>query len=597
MKIKKTIAAIAAAAMVFSSLPMTVLADEFDVVGGDYGVDLLNAGTETEQTPVVYAAVTGVTVSGCTPGGSATMGEAKGNTYVSVQLPAGVVGSDEPNVEGAENEPGRKVYCVRIPVEGLTPEWNFGSGSHYAPDAGNKANNIKDGELLLWLPTRDVTHTINLTKYGEPTKTIYITTEVGASGAAEAAVDSIGVDGTGSVTVDGNNVNVQLTPNADKTLADLGQPENGSGARKNYHIVIPVPGIDPSWTFAADSDYDYDKTSHFEWNISKDTLKLWVPVEENGICTVKLTNGTQTKTIVVKTNPAAEIVTPGPTDAEKVVDAAFNLETGYFTLDFGWVDVNDQGHLDTIISQAAENAGVEGVEISLVSFTPGSNGMVTFTIKYKVGAAEVISDVTLQCKVPEVPIVPETPAPSTSSSSGFVAPPATITTTTITSNTVSTPAQVRTSSKSNITINAAETKVTPAIMKAFTKNKKAKTLTISYGTKMKISIKKSDVKGVSANLDFSVSGKNFLSSKIKNSAALAKAKKITQIDFVKEGKLDGVDKATVQSRVGAKYVGRKATVYEYVNDKLVKVANTTVGGSGLVKFNIDHYGQYVVVVE
>lgn len=585
MKIKKTIAAIAAAAMVFSSLPMTVLADDVidinDVVGGDYGVALMNAGVETEQTPVVQAAVTNVTVSGLQNGsGSGTMGQANGKTYVSVQLSADAVGSTEPSAEGGNsNVEGRLVYCVQIPVDGLTTDWSFGADSHYAPDAGDKANNIKNGELLLWLPTRDVTHTINLTD-GTTTKTIYITTEVGATAPTEASVSGI-TGGTGTATVDGINVNVQLTPAEGGTIA--GQPEGGvSSARENYYVVIPVAGIDSSWTFDEGSQYGYDKTSHFEWNISKGALKLWLPITDGGECTVKLRKGSETKTIVVKTKNGV----PAPV---------------HTTHTYGEWTSNEDGHFKTCTGCEVTIAELH----SYVYFADGYEHWVECDVcGYIAGAAaaHVDSDKNGECDVcgsTDMRNLTETvtPAPSTgSSSSSSSAPVATVTTTTITSTTVSTPAQVRTSSKSNITINAADTKVTPAIVNAFTKNKKAKTLTVSYGTKMKIAIKKSDVKGVSATLDFSVSGKNFLSSKIKNSAALAKAKKIVQIDFVKEGKLDGVDKVTVQSRVGAKYVGQKATVYEYVNGKLIKRANGVVGGSGLVSFNIDHYGQYVVVV-
>lgn len=759
MKIKKTIAAIAAATMVFSSLPMAAFADDGDtdnsapIVTDDNGetsdVTETGADNEDEQNPTEPAgednindvmpldeteleqelavqAVTDVEVSGYTGSTiTAAMGTVGNTTHVSVKIPTGVTGSTEPNVDNEgepSNIPGRGVYCIRIPVTGLTSEWDFGSGSHYAADAGNKANNIKNGELLLWLDTTvRATYTINLINLtnGSETKTIYITQE------GETTVPTLGA------TVDGNPVDADKVTTTTESGAIVvsvtlpegaeGKPEDGSGnkhpSNNDYYLVIPVPGIDPSWTFK--SGWDYDQKSHHEWNISTGALKLWVPVGNNTTHTIVLTNGSATKTIVIKTNPEAEVVstvTVGTVDNSSVDSTTVKNGTAAVTK----ADVNGTPTITVTLTPSGDEAiggmpegGVAGarenyyITIPVTGLTtdwtfnggydfdsavhtdnidtdvlklwlPVTNKEHTIVLKkdtetltikvktivnapvvpqehthnfngacepwdedthttacpdcpsnafylshhsygadgythtltcldcgYGTGAAEahVDSDKNGECDVCgstdlrnlAVPVNPA-PAPSTGGSSGFVAPPATITTTTITSNTVSTPAQVRTSSKSNITINAAETKVTPAIINAFTKNKKAKTLTVSYGSKMKIVIKKSDVKDVSSTLDFSVTGKNFLSSKIKNSSALAKAKKIVQIDFVKEGKFDGVDKVTVQSRVGAKYVGRKATVYEYVNGKLVKVAKATVGGSGLVSFNIDHYGQYVVVV-
>lgn len=201
---------------------------------------------------------------------------------------------------------------------------------------------------------------------------------------------------------------------------------------------------------------------------------------------------------------------------------------------------------------------------------------------------------------PEPEPEPE-PAPSTSgnTSSGSTSSVSSAASTPAVTTVVSA-AQVATSTKPNVTVNAAETKVTTAMVTAFTSNKKAETLTLDYGSKVKVAIDKKDVKAAAsvAKLDFSTTNKNFISTAaVKKNATLAKAEKVVQMNFTSTGKLEGVDKVTVKNRVGAKYAGQKATVYEYVNGKLVKVARVTVGGSGLVNFKIDHFGQYVIVVE
>ena len=128
---------------------------------------------------------------------------------------------------------------------------------------------------------------------------------------------------------------------------------------------------------------------------------------------------------------------------------------------------------------------------------------------------------------------------------------------------------------------------------AFTKNKNAKTLTLNYSSVLKVSVAKEDINGAAA-LNFSISSRNFLSAKDINKLD---ASKVVQLDFAGEGKLDGVDKVSVKYRVGAKFIGQTVNVYEYVNGKLVKVGTGKVNAAGIVKFNTDHYGQFVLAVE
>ena len=436
----------------------------------------------------------------------------------------------------------------------------------------------------------------------EPVTTPTLT--LGGSG----TVDSV-TGGSGSVAVSGTTVTVTLTPADDGTIA--GQPENGTeGARQNYHVVIPVTNLSSDWVFADNSQYQFDSNDNRDWNITSGSLKLWLPVE-SGSCTVVLKNSKTNATFsitVTTVNGSTVVVTPEepeepavtePTDAEKAAQAFANLESGYFTWGFDWVDVNDQNHLNTITEQLNTYADVEGAEVSLVNYTAGENGMVTFTIKVKVGDEEVTRDVTLQCKAPEAPVVPDTPVtipdpiiyvPGTGASVSVSSEAI--------SNAVSSSAQITASRKADITVNAAETDVTPQMVEAFVKNKNSKTLTLQYSSALKVSVNKSDINDADANLDFSVSGEKFLSSKtVKNNKTLKNASKIIQIDFVNKGDLEGVDKVTIKSKAGIGYAGKTVTIYEYVNGKLVKAGVAKVNGAGLVKFDTDHLGQFVIAVQ
>lgn len=163
---------------------------------------------------------------------------------------------------------------------------------------------------------------------------------------------------------------------------------------------------------------------------------------------------------------------------------------------------------------------------------------------------------------------------------------------------VESPKDVAASRTPDLTVNAAESGVSADIVTAFANNKAAKTLTLKYSSTLKVAIAKEDISDAAADIDFSVSGKNFLNTKtIQKNKALNNATKIVQLDFVSTGKLDGVDKATIKSSVGMGYVGKTVTVYEMVNGKLVKVGVAQVNGAGVVKFDTDHLGQFVLAVK
>ncbi|MCM1329278.1 MAG: hypothetical protein NC253_07525 [Ruminococcus sp.] len=196
---------------------------------------------------------------------------------------------------------------------------------------------------------------------------------------------------------------------------------------------------------------------------------------------------------------------------------------------------------------------------------------------------------TTTTAAPAEPIV-YTPGASSSSGDSADAAPETV---------VASAKEVASAKDTNLTVNAAETPVSASMLTAFTNNKAAKTLTLNCGSGLKIAVDKENVKdSAAANLDFSTSGKNFLNVEtIESVAELSEATKIVQLDFVSEGDFGGVDKVTVKNKVGMQFVGQKVAVYEYVDGKLVKLGVATVNGAGVVKFSIDHFGQFVLAVE
>lgn len=159
---------------------------------------------------------------------------------------------------------------------------------------------------------------------------------------------------------------------------------------------------------------------------------------------------------------------------------------------------------------------------------------------------------------------------------------------------VSSPAQVAATRNPVLVVNAADTPVSADMLEAFTKNDDAKTLTLSYNSSLKIAIDKEDVNDTSADIDISVNTDDFLSAKeVKKLGAT----KVVQIDLEGEGKIEGVDKVTVKYRVGAKFAGKEVAVYEYVDGKLVKIGTGKVTANGFVNFKTDHFGQFVIAVE
>lgn len=332
-----------------------------------------------------------------------------------------------------------------------------------------------------------------------------------------------------------------------------GEAELGAvDGRKNYHVVIPMEDLTTGWKFDASSQYQYDyddaTAEQKAFNISNGELKLWLPITSN-YCNVVLTgpNGEKKNILISTVNGSA---------AEKP-PAAHTLSDWKSDGVSHWKECTEVG----CTSGGMVNAGVH-------TYTDGK-----CSVCGKVDPATIVSSSSSSTAVASTGASVDTPAASA--------------------------ADVKTASKAEVKVDASATKVTPAMVTAFANNAKTKTLTLEYGSTVKVAVAKDDLKDAAkANLDFSVSGKKILSdAAIKSNKTLANAAAIAQMNFVQEGKFNGIDKVTVKNRVGAKFVGQKATVYEYVDGKLVKVAETKVGGSGLVSFKIDHFGKYVIVVE
>lgn len=374
------------------------------------------------------------------------------------------------------------------------------------------------------------------------------------SGGAGATVDSV-KDGTGSAEIttdnDGNTVvNVQLTPTTGSAAG--GQPEDGvADARENYHVVIPVDGLTAAgWSFSTDPEdgnqYGYDDTDHKDWNIADGTLKLWLPVANGGTCKVVVVDESGNKKVII-VNTAN-----GTTVVETTSSATEETTTAEET-----------------------TAATEETTVSEETTVPEET----------TAAEETDPDDDLPPSAGSLPSL----TPGSGSSSAEAAP----------ADAVSSPAEISASKNADVTVNAASEPVSAEMVTAFVNNDAAKTMTLSYGSALKVAVNKEDVTDAeTANLDFSVSGENFLSSSdIEDNEVLSEATKIVQIDFVSEGKIDGVDKVTVKSKVGVKLAGKTVTVFEYVDGKLVNLGKTEVTASGYVKFKTDHFGQFVLAVE
>ena len=363
------------------------------------------------------------------------------------------------------------------------------------------------------------------------------------SGETEQGVD--GVNGTGEIDVttgDDGKINVNVTLKPAVAGGSIEGTLQGGTSTENYHVIINVPGIDSSWSFT--SGYGDDDEHNHGYNFGDGQLKLWLPITEDGTYTIKIGKGEDEKTIVVTTihGEIVEVTEPEPEPEPEAPAETPEEETPEETTPPA------EGDDEDLPSEDEEPEDV----------LPPSAG-------------------TLPSLVP-------------GSSSSAEAVPA---------ETVASPADVSASRNPSLTVDAASTPVSTAMVEAFVKNDSAKTMTLSYGSALKIAVDKDDITDAeAANLDFSVSGKNFLTkSVIAENEVLSTATKIVQIDFVNEGKIDGVDKVTVRSKVGVKLAGKTVTVFEYVNGKLVKLGTSEVTASGYVKFKTDHFGQFVIAVE
>ncbi|MCM1329281.1 MAG: hypothetical protein NC253_07540 [Ruminococcus sp.] len=402
------------------------------------------------------------------------------------------------------------------------------------------------------------------------------------------------------------NVTVQLKKGENEAI-DGGRHEQDNDAnRKDYLLEIPIDGIDAAtWSFADGSDYTAD-LGVMSNNVYDGKLGLWLPVgaansqktykvilkkgDDTIVLNITSTNGTYTPAPVV-TEPTAE---------EKVAAALDEVQTLIDGLDYSQMTAAD-AEADLLDKLSA--LGYEDIDVTY-EFEPDENGNVTVKVYIVSKDDETVEELaTKDLKVYVKPVEKEpedettttadpivyVPGSSTSSGSSEAAAEPTV---------EASPAAVSASKDKDVVIEATAP-VTESVLEAFANNKSSETLTLKYSSALKVTINKSDVNGeAAANLDFSLSGKNFLSEKaIAKSAALSEATKVVQLDFVSEGDFGGVDKVTIKNRVGMQYVGQKVTVYEYVDGKLVKLGVAEVNGAGVVKFNIDHFGQFVLAVE
>ena len=156
---------------------------------------------------------------------------------------------------------------------------------------------------------------------------------------------------------------------------------------------------------------------------------------------------------------------------------------------------------------------------------------------------------------------------------------------------------VKNTTKPSITIQAPADGIKSDVLAAFKANKSVKKITVKYNASLQVTISKSDMTGKAADLDFT-KGKNFLTKKqISSSKLLKDSKKLVQLNFDNDGDFGGLSKVGIKSNVGKELKGKTATVYEYKDGKIVKIASGKVSATGNLSFNIDHYGQYVVAVK
>lgn len=154
------------------------------------------------------------------------------------------------------------------------------------------------------------------------------------------------------------------------------------------------------------------------------------------------------------------------------------------------------------------------------------------------------------------------------------------------------------SHKSSITYNAAQAGVTEDILKAFSDNRYAKTLTAKFD-RFKVKIDKTDIEDVNElkDIDLSISEKTVISqTQIKKLRSLKNSKKIVQLNFNSSEDIGSLKEIGIQANVGKKLSGETAVIYERKGKKLVKVGSAKVKVNGYVCFDTDHLGQFVVAI-
>lgn len=517
-------------------------------------------------------------------------GEDAGKTIVNVTLtPAD--GKDR--VEGTLQQQGSQSVenChIVIPVDGFTAEgWSFESGYGF-DDENNKEWNIADGVIRFWLPVADEGNfSIVLTKgEGDAKETKTFVVNISNK---KATVDP------GPEDPDVKDP-VKLTGGANDTAGKYQVTLEITGDTTPDTVGVKVGDKTVTFTKGKDGKYTADI------DIAEADLAGFKAGLELGF--VGADNEAYTITSAEASKKVDEDVDTEKTDEEKVDEAWAIIaddDTGIVEdWDWTWLDVKDleEWGAASVIGVFQEQIG-ELAEITDYTFEVGEDGLVKFVFTMGTGDYWIDGEVWIQCSASNdtetggddnnddnnttttpapAPVVSNNPVSSGSSD------PVTV---------VSSPAEVTAARDKNVTVNAVETPVTAQMLKAFTKNKNTSTLTLQYTSALKLDIAKSDVSSTSADLDFKLSTKSFLSEKALDK--LDGAAKIVQLEFTGSDDMSGVDKVTIKSKVGAKYIGQKVTIYEYKNGKLVKVGVAEVNGAGIVKFKTNHFGQFVIAVE
>ena len=172
MNVKKTIAAIAAAAITASAMSVAVLADNTP-----------NAGISTYAVPDRDHSGCEAGVDGIKGTGTVTTTDGDGVTNVTVTLTPEAADS---SIEGTSGQGGEN-YHVVLNVPGIGSGWKFvtggaDGGQYDFDEEGNHEYNIADNQLKLWLPiTADGSYKIVIQNgdNAETKKVIVVTTKHG----------------------------------------------------------------------------------------------------------------------------------------------------------------------------------------------------------------------------------------------------------------------------------------------------------------------------------------------------------------------------------------------------------------------------------